>query len=90
MKDQKVLLIDDSASATTSNGAPLPPKKPPLVYKYNSAAGPFRKGFTEPGRNAPCPCGSGKKYKHCHLVKLEAGVRAGVVDASKKNQEARP
>ncbi len=19
-----------------------------------------------PGRNAPCPCGSGKKYKHCH------------------------
>jgi preprotein translocase subunit SecA len=18
------------------------------------------------GRNAPCPCGSGKKYKHCH------------------------
>ncbi|MGD1934995.1 MAG: SEC-C metal-binding domain-containing protein, partial [Candidatus Phaeomarinobacter sp.] len=17
-------------------------------------------------RNAPCPCGSGKKYKHCH------------------------
>ncbi|KAA2315406.1 preprotein translocase subunit SecA [Pseudooceanicola sediminis] len=20
----------------------------------------------EPGRNAPCPCGSGKKFKHCH------------------------
>jgi hypothetical protein len=19
-----------------------------------------------PGRNEPCPCGSGKKYKHCH------------------------
>ena len=19
-----------------------------------------------PGRNDPCPCGSGKKYKHCH------------------------
>jgi uncharacterized protein YecA (UPF0149 family) len=18
------------------------------------------------GRNAPCPCGSGKRYKHCH------------------------
>lgn len=18
------------------------------------------------GRNAPCPCGSGRKYKHCH------------------------
>jgi hypothetical protein len=21
----------------------------------------------KPGRNDPCPCGSGKKYKHCHL-----------------------
>ena len=29
------------------------------------AAVPVR---TEPkiGRNEPCPCGSGKKYKHCH------------------------
>lgn len=25
----------------------------------------------EPPRNAPCPCGSGRKYKHCH------GVSAG-------------
>ncbi len=24
-----------------------------------------------PGRNAPCPCGSGKKYKKCHLVEDE-------------------
>jgi hypothetical protein len=22
----------------------------------------------KPGRNDPCPCGSGKKYKRCHLV----------------------
>ena len=22
----------------------------------------------QPGRNDPCPCGSGKKYKHCHQV----------------------
>jgi len=26
---------------------------------------PVRKG-TKVGRNEPCPCGSGKKYKHCH------------------------
>jgi hypothetical protein len=25
-----------------------------------------------PGRNAPCPCGSGKKYKLCHLQEVEA------------------
>lgn len=25
-----------------------------------------------PGRNEPCPCGSGRKYKHCCLAKDEA------------------
>ncbi len=25
------------------------------------------------GRNQPCPCGSGKKYKHCCLVREQAG-----------------
>jgi len=37
-------------------------------------AGAARDGFVEndpstwgnPGRNEPCPCGSGKKFKHCH------------------------
>lgn len=27
------------------------------------------------GRNDPCWCGSGKKYKHCHLVRDEAKKR---------------
>src|SRR5262245_65706759 len=26
--------------------------------------------MAKPGRNDPCPCGSGKKYKRCCLVKL--------------------
>jgi len=29
-------------------------------------AGPFVRGERKVGRNEPCPCGSGKKYKHCH------------------------
>jgi preprotein translocase subunit SecA len=28
---------------------------------------------SEPGRNAPCPCGSGKKYKRCHGAPAGAG-----------------
>jgi hypothetical protein len=28
-----------------------------------------------PGRNDPCPCGSGKKYKQCCLAKDEATAR---------------
>lgn len=26
---------------------------------------PFRHALPKVGRNAPCPCGSGKKYKRC-------------------------
>jgi hypothetical protein len=29
-----------------------------------------------PGRNEPCHCGSGRKYKHCCLDKDEAAARA--------------
>ncbi len=31
-----------------------------------SAAAPFVRAGEKVGRNDPCPCGSGKKYKHCH------------------------
>ncbi|MBA1146496.1 SEC-C domain-containing protein, partial [Ectothiorhodospiraceae bacterium WFHF3C12] len=27
---------------------------------------PFVRQQEKVGRNQPCPCGSGKKYKHCH------------------------
>ena len=27
---------------------------------------PYVRGGRKVGRNEPCPCGSGKKYKHCH------------------------
>jgi preprotein translocase subunit SecA len=32
---------------------------------------PVGNGGPEPARNQPCPCGSGRKYKHCH------GARTG-------------
>ncbi len=32
------------------------------------------------GRNEPCPCGSGKKYKHCCALKTQrASVTAWIV-----------
>ncbi len=31
-----------------------------------AATQPFVRGGPKVGRNDPCPCGSGKKYKHCH------------------------
>ena len=45
-----------------------------ITGKDQPPEGAARAGFDEndpetwgnPGRNAPCPCGSGKKFKHCH------------------------
>ena len=34
---------------------------------------PFRRAEPKPGRNEPCWCGSGKKYKKCHLDTDEGG-----------------
>ena len=36
-----------------------------------------------PGRNEPCSCGSGKKYKQCCLAKDEAAERARRAEAEK-------
>ncbi|MGI6107785.1 MAG: SEC-C metal-binding domain-containing protein [Lachnospiraceae bacterium] len=35
------------------------------LYKQQKNSGTIRKG-KKIGRNDPCPCGSGKKYKFCH------------------------
>jgi preprotein translocase subunit SecA len=42
-------------------GAPPPPPEPPA-----DPAAPFVRETPKIGRNEPCHCGSGKKFKHCH------------------------
>jgi preprotein translocase subunit SecA len=40
--------------------APPPPRKSAGLDPQNPAS------WGKVGRNDSCPCGSGKKYKHCH------------------------
>lgn len=40
------------------------------------------------GRNHPCPCGSGKKYKHCCLSAREAGTAVDPVKQMKVSLRA--
>jgi hypothetical protein len=42
-----------------------PAELDPLNFPAHQAP---RRGTVLPGRNSQCPCGSGKKYKHCHGV----------------------
>jgi preprotein translocase subunit SecA len=45
------------AAGVSPAGASLPPSE---------LSGTFVRSERKVGRNQPCPCGSGKKYKHCH------------------------
>ena len=70
------------AMADSPAYAPPPPPPPPPARGGNgeiNGSGPRRADARPPasggnprapwagtGRNAPCPCGSGKKFKHCH------------------------
>ena len=41
-----------------------------------------------PGRNEPCHCGSGKKYKHCCLDKDDAAAAAARAKAAAESAPA--
>jgi tetratricopeptide (TPR) repeat protein len=43
--------------------------------------------MAKPGRNDPCPCGSGNKYKKCCLAKEEAVERQQLAKADAKRAE---
>jgi hypothetical protein len=45
---------------------------------------------SHPGRNDPCHCGSGRKYKHCCLDKDEAATRAAGAKAAAEAPPANP
>ncbi len=48
-------------AAAGGGAAPAEPRPEP-----DAAPRPVRREFPKVGRNDPCPCGSGKKYKQCH------------------------
>ena len=56
-----------AASTEGGNGAPPPPRRGngPLPLTGEAGSAPFVRTARKVGRNEPCPCGSGKKYKRC-------------------------
>ena len=57
------------AAASADGESPQQPAQPTKVET-------FRRDKPKLGRNDPCWCGSGKKYKKCHMAKDEAEERA--------------
>ena len=62
--------VPESAFATASRSAvaapPAPNRQPPRVGGDDAAVKTIRRDEPKVGRNDPCPCGSGQKYKKCH------------------------
>jgi preprotein translocase subunit SecA len=58
----------DSGFAQIPGAMPSPSAtgQRPLPHPIPEAQGTFVRGERKVGRNEPCPCGSGKKFKHCH------------------------
>jgi preprotein translocase subunit SecA len=61
---------DDLFMGTPPRVAPPPPVAPagpaPALTSSHGPLGRATAAVPEVGRNDPCPCGSGKKYKKCH------------------------
>ena len=55
-----------AAAQAVPAGAGGPPDLPPPPAPPAATPAPFVRGERKVGRNEPCPCGSGKKYKQCH------------------------
>ena len=65
------LQLQHAEAQSVTGGGPAPGPGPVAQGARQPAAAaeapePFVRPERKVGRNEPCPCGSGKKYKHCH------------------------
>jgi SEC-C motif-containing protein len=57
------VVLHEKAEFARENGAWI------YTRAVREGPAPFKSAAPKPGRNDPCPCGSGKKYKQCCLLK---------------------
>ncbi len=55
-----------------------------VVQREHGRGAEMRRDTPKVGRNDPCPCGSGKKYKNCHMKKDEMAARGAAAPARAK------
>ncbi len=66
---EELALVDRAIAGSATARAPerAAPKSAPVQTRKNAGLDPNAPAtWGKVSRNNPCPCGSGKKYKHCH------------------------
>ncbi len=61
-----VSAVHPSAAAMEAEAAEADPVAAAVADEVAKTNTPFKRPSRKIGRNEPCPCGSGKKYKQCH------------------------
>jgi uncharacterized protein YecA (UPF0149 family) len=57
---------DEHEKASAFEGNVRKIERLPTSMELEQQVRPFTRDVQKVGRNEPCPCGSGKKFKHCH------------------------
>jgi preprotein translocase subunit SecA len=63
------VVVEREEAPRAQRALPQPPRQQPMFFSGSpgaSAPQTVKKREAKVGRNDPCPCGSGKKYKKCH------------------------
>lgn len=65
-KQQEILEMQIKAHQQAEEAAKKEAERQEKIQAQMAQGGGLRRGQAKVGRNEPCPCGSGKKYKQCH------------------------
>ena len=80
--------IQEALDNAAASLAVHPPEQVPAQARLEALSRADR-GETKVGRNDPCPCGSGKKYKKCCLLKESPAAPAGQPAGADQRLQAR-
>jgi len=81
-EEEKIALLEQQRAEEAARARAATERANLLGDGGTGGRGPGRKPVTvrretaKVGRNAPCPCGSGKKYKKCHMLQDQSGGAA--------------
>ncbi|MBI1289620.1 preprotein translocase subunit SecA [bacterium] len=86
VKAQALSAAEATAMANQAEAAKAAAEQQDQNGRPKSGLEPYRRDYPKVGRNEPCPCGSGKKYKDCHGgADLRERVNHTVGDEAERN-----